>query len=232
MNCPNGHVSTSTDYCSVCGVKMMADPAPATSGDPAPSQNPVCPKCQTTQLDPSAQFCENCGHKLDVPVPKVSTPAQGAAISLQPADGGPPNGSPTTPLDSPDLPTSELRSAIWRIECRVFKENAASEEAAHGTYESSFELILENQVTQIGRSSQKRNLHPEIACDWDDAVSHRHAKIELDPYGSPFLVDVGSTNGTMVNGQIISANTPTKLKDGDRISLGGKTALIVHGPQN
>jgi hypothetical protein len=33
----------------------------------------------------------------------------------------------------------------------------------------------------------------------------------------------------MLNGQLISAENPMKLKDGDRISLGGKTALIVHG---
>ena len=71
----------------------------------------------------------------------------------------------------------------------------------------------------------------DIACDWDGAVSHRHAKIELDPDGNAFLFDLGSTNGTMLNGQLISANKPVKLKDGDRISIGGKTALIIHGPQ-
>jgi pSer/pThr/pTyr-binding forkhead associated (FHA) protein len=92
-------------------------------------------------------------------------------------------------------------------------------------------MILKSPVTQIGRSSQKRNLHPEMACDWDGAVSHRHAKIELDPDSNAFLVDLGPTNGTMLNGQLISANHPVKLKDGDRISLGGKTALIIHGPQ-
>ena len=86
-------------------------------------------------------------------------------------------------------------------------------------------------MTQIGRSSKKRNLQPEIACDWDGAVSHRHAKIELDPNGNAFLVDLGSTNGTMLNGQVISSNTPVKLKDGDRISLGNKTALVIHGPE-
>jgi hypothetical protein len=184
-------------------------------------------------LDPNPQFCENCGHKLDEPAPEVLASTEGSVsvISVQSAVGSP-DGSPTTPLVSPDLPTSELTSAVWRIECRVFKGNLASEEAAPATYDSSFELILKNPVTQIGRSSQKRNLHPEIACDWDDAVSHRHAKIELDPDGNAFLVDVGSTNGTMVNGQVIAANTPIKLKDSDRISLGGKTALIVHGPQN
>jgi pSer/pThr/pTyr-binding forkhead associated (FHA) protein len=118
--------------------------------------------------------------------------------------------------------------ALWRVECRVFKETAPDETTPRAAYESPTEIILTNQVTQIGRSSQKRDLHPEIACDWDGAVSHRHAKIELSPDGDAFLVDVGSTNGTMLNGQLISADTPMKLKDGDRISLGNRTALIIH----
>jgi pSer/pThr/pTyr-binding forkhead associated (FHA) protein len=149
--------------------------------------------------------------------------------SVQPADSTT-NNSASAPSTSQDLPSTELTGADWRIECRVFKGNS-EEDAAAPVYEIAFELVLKNPVTQIGRSSQKRNLHPEIACDWDDAVSHRHAKIEVDPEGNAFLVDLGSTNGTMVNGKLIAATTQTKLKDGDRISLGGKTALIVHGTQ-
>jgi pSer/pThr/pTyr-binding forkhead associated (FHA) protein len=121
--------------------------------------------------------------------------------------------------------------AVWRVECRVFKEAAPDQSTPRAVYESSTEMILKSPVTQIGRSSQKRNLHPEMACDWDGAVSHRHAKIELDPDSNAFLVDLGPTNGTMLNGQLISANNPVMLKDGDRISLGGKMALIIHGPQ-
>jgi pSer/pThr/pTyr-binding forkhead associated (FHA) protein len=122
-------------------------------------------------------------------------------------------------------------AALWRVECRVFKEAAPDETTPRAAHESSTEIILTNQVTEIGRSSKKRNLRPEIACDWDGAVSHRHAKIELDSEGNAFVIDVGSTNGTMLNGQLISANTPMKLKDGDRISLGNKTALVIHGPE-
>ena len=135
---------------------------------------------------------------------------------------------PSTPSDRT---TDDLPSTSWRVECRVFKDASPEQSTPKAGYESSSEIILKNPVTQIGRSSKKRNLQPEIACDWDGAVSHRHAKIELDPDGNVFLVDLGSTNGTMLNGQLISPNNPVKLKDGDRVSLGGKTALIIHGPQ-
>ena len=175
MNCPNGHLSTSNDCCSVCGVKMTADPESVPTGDP------------------------NTLHE-----------------------------SESAPLEPP---TGDSPVAGWRVECRAFKDASPEQSTPSAVYESSTEIVLKNPVTQIGRSSKKRNLQPEIACDWDGAVSHRHAKIELDPDGNAFLVDLGSTNGTMLNGQLISANTPVKLNDGDRISLGGKTALVIHGPR-
>jgi pSer/pThr/pTyr-binding forkhead associated (FHA) protein len=131
-------------------------------------------------------------------------------------------------VDSEPVAAGEPPVAGWRVECRVFKDATAEQSTPDVGHESSTEIILKDSVTQIGRSSQKRNLYPEIACDWDGAVSHRHAKIELDPDGNAFLVDLGSTNGTMLNGQLISANTPVQLKEGDRISIGGNTALIVH----
>src|SRR5260221_11345304 len=178
MNCPNGHLSTSSDCCSVCGAKMSADSEPAAPADSS-----------------------------------LNAPA-------------------TAPPAVSDLSSSDLTGTKWRIECRLFKENTASvEDAARGTYESEFELVLKDPLTLIGRTSKKRNLHPEIACDWDGAVSHRHANIELDTNGQAFLVDLGATNGTMDNAKLISANTARDLTDDDRSALGAKTALIVHAPE-
>jgi pSer/pThr/pTyr-binding forkhead associated (FHA) protein len=188
MNCPNGHLSTSTDFCSVCGINMATEPAAGAS-------------------------------------PQFET-----ALSTTPVELAP--DAPLATGSNPSDPSSgESTGAAWRVECRIFKEAGPEASTPGAPYESSTEIILRNQVTQIGRSSQKRNLHPEIACDWDDSVSHRHAKIELDTDGNAFLIDVGSTNGTMLNGQLISANSAVKLKDGDRISLGGRTALIVRAPE-
>jgi hypothetical protein len=208
---------------------MLADSEPVATSDADKDQNVVCPKCRTSQLDANAQFCENCGHKLDEPIAGISPKSEVTipAISVELAAE---SHSPVATESGPSDPRSgEPAGAAWRVECRVFKDTA-EESTPHATYESSTEIILKAGVTQIGRTSQKRNLHPEIACDWDDAVSHRHAKIELAPDGNAFLVDLGSTNGTMLNGALVSANTPIKLKDGDRISLGGKTALIIHRP--
>jgi hypothetical protein len=226
MNCPNCHLTTSTDYCSVCGVKISAVTDPEPAQNQAPVQSTMCPKCQTSQLDPNAQFCENCGHKLD-DAPQLSTPAESqkdAAIASSVSTETP--AAPIAPVTASGATTG------WRIEYRVFQGNTgADEEATPVKSEGPGDLLLKNQVTLIGRTSPKRNLYPEIACDWDDAVSHRHAQIELDADGHPSLTDLGSTNGTMLNGKLITSKTPVKLQDGDRITLGGKTALVVHKPE-
>ena len=50
-----------------------------------------------------------------------------------------------------------------------------------------------------------------------DLVSRRHVKIEADAEGRAELVDLGSSNGTFVNGRRVSS---ARLSDGDRIGFG------------
>lgn len=61
--------------------------------------------------------------------------------------------------------------------------------------------------------------HPE--------VSQRHARLLFDD-GGYLLEDLGSRNGTMLNGQPVHA--PQPLKDGDEIRLGPNVVLIFHQP--
>ena len=56
----------------------------------------------------------------------------------------------------------------------------------------------------------------------DDGVSRNHARIRHDANGS-FVDDLGSRNGTFVNGERISASTP--LREGDKIQVGRTTVL-------
>jgi hypothetical protein len=55
----------------------------------------------------------------------------------------------------------------------------------------------------------------------DTGVSRRHAEIEVDQDGVT-IVDLGSTNGTSVNGQRVSR---AQLADGDRIGLGASVLV-------
>jgi hypothetical protein len=69
----------------------------------------------------------------------------------------------------------------------------------------------------IGRSSELEMVLVE------DMVSRRHAKISVES-GDIFLEDLGSTNGSFVNGEKI---TRTKLAEGDRILIGTSIIKVV-----
>ena len=59
----------------------------------------------------------------------------------------------------------------------------------------------------------------------DVEISRRHARISRGAEGEFVLEDLGSTNGTFVNGQPIDA--PRRLADGDRVEVGATTLTVV-----
>ncbi|HEX2909299.1 MAG TPA: FHA domain-containing protein [Chloroflexia bacterium] len=65
---------------------------------------------------------------------------------------------------------------------------------------------------------------------WIDArdISRRHTEIISGPDRRPLIRDIGSINGTLVNGQPVSQTTPLPLRPGDNIRV-GLTELIFSG---
>jgi pSer/pThr/pTyr-binding forkhead associated (FHA) protein len=59
----------------------------------------------------------------------------------------------------------------------------------------------------------------------DSYISGRHAEITTDNTGT-YLTDVGSTNGTVVNGQKLVSHEKQLLLDGDEVQLGQNTYLF------
>ncbi len=62
----------------------------------------------------------------------------------------------------------------------------------------------------------------------DPLVSRKHAVIKLLQSQAFYLIDLGSQNGSFVNGQRVTV--PIRLRHGDRIRF-GKTELQWHGPE-
>lgn len=83
------------------------------------------------------------------------------------------------------------------------------------------EFSLYAGVNTLGRRSTNQIVLP------DAFASGRHAEIECGPDGSVSLTDVGSTNGTFVNGERIAPNTPVPLADGASFRL-AKTEVTFH----
>ena len=92
-----------------------------------------------------------------------------------------------------------------------------------GRLSAAFDLT--KKVTTIGRPDSEMHYYPDVEIDLDDAVSRRHAEIikQGDGYS---LVDTGSTNGTLLNGEKLPAHEERLLTHGDRIRVGERTEII------
>jgi len=67
---------------------------------------------------------------------------------------------------------------------------------------------------------------PQCAVMWDDAsVSRQHASIRTDSHGYT-ITDLGSMNGTFVNGKSIEKES-RRLRHMDRIQLGGAGSVVT-----
>lgn len=80
-------------------------------------------------------------------------------------------------------------------------------------------LQLSASGTRIGRAADNALQLPE------SSISRYHACLHQDDEGYVRLTDLGSTNGTYINGRRLPARTPACVRDGDRIQFG--SAIVV-----
>ena len=157
----------------------------------------------------------------------IAVSTQDPAARAEPAAAAPPDPPPASPVPPPDapavpdLPEPAAVPAVpppgaTMVYAPGVEEPEPEEPAAAGPHETATLewpggiVTIDQRVVVIGRSSE---------CDVhvDDAnVSRRHAEVRHigDGYS---LVDLGSTNGTEVNGQRIQE---TALMNGDVIAVG------------
>ncbi|HEX9688475.1 MAG TPA: SpoIIE family protein phosphatase [Thermoanaerobaculia bacterium] len=83
---------------------------------------------------------------------------------------------------------------------------------------SARKFPLEKPVTTIGRSSMN-----DLPIS-DKMLSRQHARIVKDDDGGLVVEDLGSRNGTFLNGERLAG--PQPIKAGDRITLGGVTIKL------
>ena len=71
----------------------------------------------------------------------------------------------------------------------------------------------------VGTLTIGRRTGNSLVITGDNYISGKHAELNTSTIGT-FLTDVGSTNGTFVNGQKMTANERQPLLEGDEIQLG------------
>jgi hypothetical protein len=78
--------------------------------------------------------------------------------------------------------------------------------------------------TLVGQSGVRIGRSPDNGLVIDNhAVSHHHARVFTGTGGELMLEDLGSLNGTLVNGQLV---TSVALKPGDSVAIGKHTILV------
>jgi hypothetical protein len=87
---------------------------------------------------------------------------------------------------------------------------------------TAWEMPVGHNPTLLGRASEAEGYRPDFDMtfyDEGDYVSRRHARITRGR-GGYFIADLGSSNGTTVNGQALIPHRAYRLRNGDRIKVG------------
>jgi FHA domain len=233
--CPKGHKSTEADFCSECGAKitglgiaeLVSNPTNKTAATvtPAVAVQP-CPDCSTPHEADSGNFCEICGFnfltgaKGGDPLSNFPPPIRSGVNTTATA--------PTQPPNPPANPSNPAPNAVshWQAVVSI-DPSLATPSSPPAPTQAPIILELAQPTNLIGRTSIARAIHPEISLDLDDAVSSRHAILTIHRDGSLILRDIGSSNGTLVNGKEVAVMADISIASGDEITLGHWTKIKV-----
>ena len=123
---------------------------------------------------------------------------------------------------NPDTITQNGHSSEWSSEKRAVLLVVGGADEGGGTLDGERTIPFANAI-EIGRRPQAQ---PDMSscCLRDPRVSARHARVSRTRSGGFEVTDLGSKNGTSVEGHLISG--PTKIGDGTLLFVGGH-ALVV-----
>lgn len=176
---------------------------PMPDAAPAPSAGGgilVCPAC-AAQNPPGVAFCEDCGASLS------DTPATVASAAV----------APPVNYDAPVQHQAPVGQPI-----------GAGGSRARLILTSGREFPMEKDTILMGRRSPVDGIFPEVDLtdhDTDSYISRRHGRITKQETGWVFE-DLGSSNGSWVNGAKLQPHIQQPLKEGDSLRL-GKTEMVV-----
>src|SRR6185369_8334562 len=171
-----------------------------------------CPKCKSPVAREGQRFCYRCGHELnayydslqikvaDLQPSAVSRPGEASGDTNEPA-----------PPPTPKIPSSTVVLDANAFDTQVPEAQKATPKAALKILLPTgdvFDRELSDTETQIGKGPRNDIV---IA---DAAVSSAHATIRAGD-GGYSISDMGSRNGTIVNGERVEGSHA--LKHGDVI---------------
>lgn len=167
-----------------------------------------CPVCGHENR-PGVIFCEKCGANLRSGAKPQET--KGLSQSEQKDIEGQLDQPVSTPA------TTTVRGTD------VFPKGGALRLEIEGSPEP-IHLTFRNREVVLGRRDPATGALPDVDmtpfAGYRMGVSRRHSQIRFSEEGHLDVFDLGSSNGTFLNGERLEAHYPYRLHDGDRVGLG------------
>ena len=156
----------------------------------------VCPNCQHKNVD-GTMFCEDCGGQI------IESDTLSTQIISSDSDTASETGNPQT------MPSGVKNTNAWA--------------SLHLIESGQILPLTERSEFTLGRVTDAQAIMPDIDLTpykaYSNGVSRLHTVI-LREGQKVQIMDLGSANGTYVNGKRIKPNTRKELNHSDVISLG------------
>lgn len=250
--CPKGHQSTDSDYCSECGT--LIGQSKVSKDEPIQGSNinrgtggsngnqDICPDCGTPRAQ-GARFCEVCRHdfqenktgiaeaivasqqpvKTSSEAPIIIEESEKKADIAQTKLPQEPIVSKTVSAEiKENLVTSEKLNVLISVNKDKISASEVESDIKPDKMDRIFPLDLDENL--LGRRSTGKGIYPEIEIN-DPGVSRRHLKFIKQSDGSFIVLELGSANGTELNGMQLEPGVSTPIKAGDEFSIGIWTQL-------
>ena len=235
-------------FCEVCRYDFQTGTPSPTSSDPpamttavapppsaAPAQPPSAPYSNGPDDPFAAEFAAleaaavAPGDNSSTAIPSTSSPATvpPAVPAVTATTVIPPLSSTTGTGGSTPPAVAPLTGPLWEVQVSVDASLDTDPDPSLPvpTDEPDYFYSLTESETLIGRRDDRQGIRPQIPLR-DPGASRRHAMLRADDDGVS-VMDLGSTNGTLVNGMELPPNSRRMLKNGDAITVGRWTRLVV-----
>jgi len=191
----------------------------------------IPPDSPATKLLPGSPTPPSMAPPLMAP-PSMAPPLMAPPLMASPSMArvpSPPSASPS-PSAEPGTWTAVVAAdrAYYESVQAVSDQDAAS--IMFPAFVPERRIPLSGAEVRIGRRSVSRHIEPEIDLGGppaDTGVSRLHAVLIAGPDRNWSVVDAGSDNGIVVNGQDVPPGEAVPLRDGDRIHLGAWTVITI-----
>lgn len=160
----------------------------------------LCPNCLHKEMI-GALFCSECGAQLSIKLEDTTDKFDRASLQGYHAT--------STPVGSPVPPPPSMYSDA-QVSLNIISSG------------DIIPLTGSKEIT-IGRISEGQPIIPDVDLSpyqaYESGVSRMHASIRFNDE-EILVTDLGSANGTRINGKIIASNAPQSVRHGDILTLG------------